>query len=213
MVAALVLAVGALGIGIASGQTSGNTFTGCLKNGTLTKVNIGNAPTSPCVGGATQVSWNEEGQPGQDGVVSTFWGNAPKSADIDSVPPDPSNIQALVPTGPVPDGWVSVVGSSLQVTAFGNNSSDVTADCSLMDSGVGEVTWPNIGGSSLQTLIQQVALSPGQSVSVEIMGLFQVDNGYVNVQCTVDSDGFDGIRFRVSGILVTPVNEAVIGLS
>jgi hypothetical protein len=67
MVAALILAVGALGIGIASGQTSGNTYTACLKNGTLTKVAIGTDPASPCVGGATAVSWNEQGQDGEDG--------------------------------------------------------------------------------------------------------------------------------------------------
>jgi hypothetical protein len=67
MVAALILAVGALGIGIASGQTSGNTYTACLKGGTLTKVAIGTEPASPCVGGATPVSWNEQGRDGQDG--------------------------------------------------------------------------------------------------------------------------------------------------
>lgn len=68
----------------------------------------------------------------------------------------------------------------------------------------------------LQSLVQQVVLSPGQSVSADIIGLFQVDNGYVNVQCTMDDTGFDpfdSFRITVSGILVTPVNQAVIGFS
>jgi hypothetical protein len=72
MVAALVLAVGALGIGIASGQTTGNTYTGCLKAGTLTKVAIGSEPLSPCPSSATEVNWNEVGQAGATNVVTRF---------------------------------------------------------------------------------------------------------------------------------------------
>ena len=48
-VCALVLAIGAIGIGVASAQVTGDTFTGCLKGGTLTKVAIGSEPVSPCV--------------------------------------------------------------------------------------------------------------------------------------------------------------------
>jgi hypothetical protein len=64
LVAALVLAVSALGIGIASGQTSGDTYTACLNGGNLTKVDIGTEPASPCAGTAVQVSWNQLGQQG-----------------------------------------------------------------------------------------------------------------------------------------------------
>jgi hypothetical protein len=68
MIAALVLAVGTLGIGIASGQTSGDTYTGCLRqNGRLVKVAIGSAPTLPCAGTAVQASWNETGPEGPAG--------------------------------------------------------------------------------------------------------------------------------------------------
>ena len=44
-----MLAIGAIGIGVASAQATGDTFTGCLKGGTLTKVAIGSEPLSPCV--------------------------------------------------------------------------------------------------------------------------------------------------------------------
>jgi hypothetical protein len=66
--AALVFAVGALGIGIASGQTSDNTYTGCLRpTGILVKVAVGSEPTSPCRGSATEISWNETGPTGSRG--------------------------------------------------------------------------------------------------------------------------------------------------
>jgi hypothetical protein len=69
LVAALVLAVGAFGIGIASGQTSGDTFTGCLRlTGKLVKVAIGSEPTSPCLGSAVEISWNETGPRGLRGL-------------------------------------------------------------------------------------------------------------------------------------------------
>ena len=61
---ALVFALGAIGIGVASAQATGDTFTGCLKGGTLTKVAIGSEPVSQCSSSATEVSWNETGTPG-----------------------------------------------------------------------------------------------------------------------------------------------------
>jgi hypothetical protein len=63
-VSALVLAIGAIGIGVASAQATGDTFTGCLKGGTLTKVAIGSEPLSTCPSSATEISWNEAGTPG-----------------------------------------------------------------------------------------------------------------------------------------------------
>ena len=93
MVLALVLAVGALGIGIASGQTSGNTYTACLKGGTLSKVAIGTAPANPCQGGATQVSWNETGEQGPPGssVCSTGSPMSLSGGTNDTVVPSNSN--------------------------------------------------------------------------------------------------------------------------
>lgn len=66
--AALVIAIGALGMGIASGQTSDNVYTGCLRpNGELVKVAVGTEPTAPCRGSATEISWNETGPTGSRG--------------------------------------------------------------------------------------------------------------------------------------------------
>jgi collagen triple helix repeat protein len=73
MVAVLVLAIGALGIGIASAQTSGDTYAGCLRpSGKLVKVAVGDAPLAPCVGPAVEVSWGEigpQGPAGDDGEI------------------------------------------------------------------------------------------------------------------------------------------------
>jgi hypothetical protein len=67
-VSVLVLAVGALGIGIAQGQTSGDTYTGCLRtSGKVVKVAIGDSPISPCVAPAVEISWNETGPQGARG--------------------------------------------------------------------------------------------------------------------------------------------------
>ena len=59
LVAALVVVIGAFGIGVASGQTTGHSYTACLKGGTLTKVAIGSEPLSPCPQSATEISWNQ----------------------------------------------------------------------------------------------------------------------------------------------------------
>lgn len=61
-ISAIVLAIGAIGIGVASAQTTGDSLTGCLKGGTLTKVAIGTDPVSPCPQSATKVTWNQTGQ-------------------------------------------------------------------------------------------------------------------------------------------------------
>jgi hypothetical protein len=127
---ALVLAIGAIGIGVASGQTSGNTYTGCLKNGTLTRVNIGIAPTSPCVGGASQVSWNETGQQGPPGssVCSTGSPMSLSGGTNDTVVPggsvsSASLIQQVAASATdIPSAEVQCFGtlSNFSVTASGN---------------------------------------------------------------------------------------------
>lgn len=91
-VCALVLAIGAIGYGVASAQTSGNTYTACLKGGTLSKVAIGTAPANPCQGGATKVSWNETGQQGPPGssVCSTGSPMSLSGGTNDTVVPDGS---------------------------------------------------------------------------------------------------------------------------
>ena len=68
MVAALVLVIGTLGVGIASGQALGDTYTGCLRpTGKLVKVRVGDDPLAPCIGPAEEVSWGEMGPRGERG--------------------------------------------------------------------------------------------------------------------------------------------------
>ena len=59
---ALLLVFG--GVALAQG---GDTYTGCLKEGKIDEVAIGTEPANPCKSGEVQISWNEEGVPGQDG--------------------------------------------------------------------------------------------------------------------------------------------------
>ncbi|HET7236347.1 MAG TPA: hypothetical protein VFK59_07935 [Actinomycetota bacterium] len=79
---ALVLAIGALGIGVASGQATGDTYTGCLQpSGKLVKVAIGTEPTSPCKGSAVQISWNQTGPQGSQGAQGQPGPQGPPGAD------------------------------------------------------------------------------------------------------------------------------------
>jgi len=213
MITALVLAVGALGVGIATGQTTGDTYTGCLKNGQLSKVAIGTEPLSACGSGSVQVSWNEKGQDGANGISAAFWGNAPTSANVDEVPPDPP-YRAMVPTGPVPDGWASVISPGvLRVANSGLPlvDHDIIVDCYLRDSNVNQLT--SGGGNTLLTLFEDRVLSPGQSVEATVVGVFQIDEGYVSVQCFTDNQGgaFEIARITIGGLIVTPVNQGVVG--
>jgi hypothetical protein len=110
MVIALVLAVGTLGIGIASGQTSGNTYTACLKGGTLTKVAIGSDPLSPCSKNATEINWNETGQPGVLGfyTVSDCAGINPACTQDEIAPGGDATLIAHCDPGDVVTGggWI-----------------------------------------------------------------------------------------------------------
>jgi hypothetical protein len=83
LVAAALVTVAALlvGTGIAIGQTGGQTFTGCLKNGKLDGVAVGPEPASPCGDGATEVSWNSQGAAGADGNI-WFSGATPPSPTL-----------------------------------------------------------------------------------------------------------------------------------
>ena len=66
--AALLVGAAAIGFGVASGVQGADTFTGCLKQGTLTNVAIGNAPKHPCTGSAVKVSWSQDGPRGPRGL-------------------------------------------------------------------------------------------------------------------------------------------------
>ncbi|HET7236882.1 MAG TPA: hypothetical protein VFK59_10680 [Actinomycetota bacterium] len=93
---ALVLAIGALGIGVASGQATGDTYTGCLQpSGKLVKVAIGTEPTSLCKGSAVQVSWNQTGPQGSQGAQGSPGPQGPAGADGERGPRGPQGIQGI----------------------------------------------------------------------------------------------------------------------
>ena len=63
-----VIALAAVGVTVANAAADGGQqYTGCLKNGTLSNVAIGTAPTGKCPTGATQITWSEQGPEGPQG--------------------------------------------------------------------------------------------------------------------------------------------------
>ena len=58
----VVLLLGVAGIALADDPTT--TLTGCLKNGKLTNVAVGDQPAKPCKAKEVQVGWNAHGSPG-----------------------------------------------------------------------------------------------------------------------------------------------------
>jgi hypothetical protein len=140
-------------------------------------------------------------------VTTTFWGNSPTFAFVGGTPTEPG-VRVLVPTGPVPEGWASVVASDvLRVTGNRFGGGDITATCALYDSSLAQVTGGG-GGTSLRTLIDHEVLSSGETVTADVFGLFEIEHGYVNVQCETSEVE---IVVNVGEILVTPVNQGVIG--
>ena len=67
VVVTVVFTVGALLCDTPDLLAQENVYTGCLKNGSLTKVAIGTAPQSPCVRSEVQITWNQTGPQGPDG--------------------------------------------------------------------------------------------------------------------------------------------------
>jgi len=63
-VASLVLAGGTFtGVALATPSPSGQQYTGCLQYGFLYNVAIGTSPLHACPNHATQITWNQAGQP------------------------------------------------------------------------------------------------------------------------------------------------------
>jgi hypothetical protein len=136
LVAAFVVVIGAFGIGMASGQTTGDTFTGCLRvSGKIVKVAIGDAPTAPCVAPAEEISWGEigpQGPPGQQGIQGIqgppgVLGFYTRSVDIKVSLADDEETQgtANCDTGDVATGggfrfFTNIVGSDAQATVLDN---------------------------------------------------------------------------------------------
>jgi hypothetical protein len=130
-VSAFVLAIGAIGIGVASAQATGDTFTGCLKGGTLTKVAIGSEPLSPCSSSATEVSWNETGPPGVLGfyTVSDCAGFNPTCTQDEIAPGGDATLIAHCDPGDVVTG-----GGWIQSAVENREPMDVSANGPINDS-------------------------------------------------------------------------------
>jgi hypothetical protein len=204
MVAALVLAVGALGIGIASGQTTGNTYTACLKAGQLKDVAIGTEPTTPCSGSAVEVSWNETGQDGANGVSSVFLSTGSTQELV-----GPSETFVFTPAGPVPAGFASVVGSATLRIDNPAQGAPVSVDCRLMTSTLAQVQGG--GGGIMQRSLVSASLLPGLSVGKDILEVIPIpaSSPYVSVQCTVEGSV---VFINTGQILVTAADQGVIGI-
>jgi hypothetical protein len=63
------LAVGFVSVFLSGAAAAQNTFTGCLtRGGSIVNVAIGSDPAQPCRGSQIQVSWNEQGPQGPQGI-------------------------------------------------------------------------------------------------------------------------------------------------
>jgi hypothetical protein len=142
MVTALAVAIGALGIGVASGQATGDTYTGCLQpSGKLAKVAIGTEPTSPCKGSAVRISWNESGPQGAQGLQGVPGPQGPQGTPGDRGPRGPQGIQGIQgeqgiqgPPG-VLDFYTAFTAAAPDVDAGEQYSLDAT--CSTGDEATG----------------------------------------------------------------------------
>ena len=63
-----VLAVGVVGFGYAAVTAADQSYTGCLQNGSISSVAVGNAPAKACAKAALQISWNQTGPAGTNGT-------------------------------------------------------------------------------------------------------------------------------------------------
>ncbi len=141
-----VAALASVGIivagGMAIGATPPNTYTGCLANGTITKIAIGTSPTSACGASATKVSWNERGPRGRRGPAGPTYVATGLVNDSGAI---------LLSSGPVPTiertsaGHYSFSISGLgtatcpvpQFTGFDDNGAGVAASRSTWECGEG----------------------------------------------------------------------------
>ncbi len=68
LVAAVIGLVALGGISVANAADGDQQYTGCLKNGTLSNVAIGTAPSAKCPTGADHITWSEQGTQGEPGI-------------------------------------------------------------------------------------------------------------------------------------------------
>ncbi|MGE5117599.1 MAG: hypothetical protein ACM3N6_14025 [Betaproteobacteria bacterium] len=95
------LLIGAALVGtivVSAATTTNPQYTGCLKNGTLSNVAVGTAPSASCPNGATVITWNQTGPQGPQGVQGPQGLQGPQGA---VGPQGPIGLTgATGPTGP-----------------------------------------------------------------------------------------------------------------
>jgi len=129
--------------GVALAQVS-RQYTGCLKNGKITNVAIGEQPLAPCDSTETEVSWNQTGPQGPQGV------------------PGPAG-----PQGPSGMSGYEVIRQNIQVSPFPENSlKDITLTCPegkrVLGGGSGNNVWTNIAAGVMILPVQSMP-SPNSS--------------------------------------------------
>lgn len=104
-VLAAVAVVVAAGFGYAAVAADNQTYTGCLQNGSLTNIAIGETPFKDCPKNATEISWSQTGPPGldgQDGAPGEAVAYARITAAGDVLPQFSSNVVQANVTHPAP---------------------------------------------------------------------------------------------------------------
>ena len=158
-VSALVLAIGAIGVGVAGAQATGDSYTGCLKSGTLTKVAIGSEPLSQCPPSATEITWNETGQQGPPGASVCSTGS-------------PMSLSGGTNDTAVPDALSSSASLIQQLEA------------SITDPRLAEVQC----FGTISNFSVTASGNPDGSPGNDQWRLFLTNDGFTDIQCSI-SDG------------------------
>jgi hypothetical protein len=192
---ALVFAIGALGIGVASGQSTGDTYTGCLQaKGKLVKVAVGTEPTSPCQGSAMEVSWGEIGPQGQQGGPGP---QGPPGADGERGPRGPQGIQGI----PGQDGQDPVEF----VTWSANLGESWVSQDVFTDGGVVRSIEASLSGDlSACDVYEVIVWTDANAGNIDLATW--ADSGEVLTDAVPDSDLGDSVNSNgTTGFVVSPI--------
>ena len=210
---AVVTALGFLAVFVGASlwaQTSGNTYTGCLANGSITNVNIGTSPLKPCGNRATPIQWNEVGPQGVQGIPGAPGGHAFWSGATSEFFDQTNSSGSLAETGPLPAAWYSIVG---ELNASSANELPAEIHCGLFLSSPEQGEGGDYNdGKQIATIVDRFTeIAPGTAIAVPIHLLVdnQLDNTQVlNIQCGVDPS----VTVQAD-LLVIPTDQGQIGLS
>ena len=214
-VSVLVLAVGALGIGIAQGQTNGDAYTGCLRtSGKVVKVAIGDAPLSPCVAPAVEISWNETGPQGARGPQGI---QGPPGARGVEGPTGATGIQGA------PGSSVCSSGSPMSLSGGTNDTvvPDATASRgSLIQQVAASTTDPLLAEvqcfGTLSNFSVTASGNPDFTPGNDVYRLFLTNDGFTDIQCSIaagpgpytcsDSDTIEVLPGDLVGVQIRKVD-------